>query len=199
MTLQLPKRFHWILAGAGIGFLLAGIVTFRDAAVNSPEPQRLTLLELLDGGAKANRHVAITDFRLCRRYVKRGYKHEPGPKRWISHIGIVPAGSGDEFGQVRVIVEPEYANEQSYLIAEWGRKDSLTGVLKKADRLGGWELEAVRQAYPEFNLDSGLLLMEGRTPPTNNEGWWLMSSGAACVFSGIIWWRWRRRTATDVQ
>jgi hypothetical protein len=193
MAWRVPTHLRWPLLYCGVCFLAAGLYTVRDAGRNSPVPQRLTLQELLDGHAGENRYVAITDFRLCRRYAKRGYRNQPGPKRWISHIGIVPKGSGDEFGQIRVIVEPENANEQNYLIKEWTEKDALVGELKKPARYRGWERDALNEAYPELDFQSCSTLLEGRAPPTVADAKTYALIGAVMVAIALVLWRFHRR------
>ncbi len=167
----------WFLAFAGSVVVVMAASNYDLTAHSTPEPQEMTLRELLDGKAGANRHVAVTDFRPCDRYLTRNFKREQ--RRWVSCIGVVPAGA-DPGGPPRLVVEPHHANEEKHLLENWGHLRALHGVLEKPDRQPESEQRKLRDTYPGIDLSSCLILDEGRVVMTLVSVWqWGLGGGAA--------------------
>src|SRR5581483_6570620 len=169
------------------------------AAQCTPEAQVLTLQDLLDGRAGANRYVAVTDFRLYDRYAtaaSRRRPHEP-PLPHITHIGIRPArpnGAGDDPpGPPLVVIEPPWPEEAEHALARWGHLPAVSGILWEPYSLTAADAARLEATYPGISLahrrGSTLpvcrVLREGREPWTVRWGWTHVIGGALGVALGL--------------
>lgn len=191
-TIFRPNVFRqgagWLLLIWGSIVLCVVPPNLRLWTQSTPDPQELTLREVLDGKGRDNPHVAVTKFHLCGQYVTRNYKGRG--LQWMGFIGIVPApvegGKADPFATPRLIVRPRNSIEESRLVTVWGRQRSLTGILGPPDRLSGPDREDLQKVYPGIDLSSCLVLEEGRQPLSAGAlaGW--TGAGAAAVAFGLI-------------
>jgi hypothetical protein len=189
----------WLLLLLGALVLVSAIRNLGQTARSTPQPQELTLRQLLAGAAGANTHVAITDFQLCDRYLTENFKGGQG-RRWISYIGIVPAGA-DPSSPPRLLVKPWDAWEEKHLLNEWGGRRALVGILEKASREWEGDQRRLREVYPGIDLSSCMVLEEGQRPQTAGAGWAWLAAGIGSLALGWLlldprravrlWGRWR--------
>jgi hypothetical protein len=165
----------------GIVLLIGGISELGLAAQCTPEAQRLTLQELLDGKAGENRHVEITDFRPCDRYVVAPRK---GGGHSIVYLGVQPApseGGAGSLGPPRVLIAQPQCLPEPGSIADWSRRQAISGVLEK---LSSRDEEQVRETNPGMDLASCRVLREGRKPQPARESWTLVALGVGGIALG---------------
>lgn len=178
---KLRNAFGWMPLAAGVAILLGGISGLEDAVRSTAEPQRLTLQELLDGQAGANRHVEITDFQPYDRYVvKVGKDGRP----YVGYVGVKPTppeGGADHPAPPRLLIlTPRFIPEQGSF-AEWSRRQTISGMLTTDYP---HDEQRLRETYAGIDPPSCRCLLEGQKPLPIRETWIYVALGVIGVVLG---------------
>jgi hypothetical protein len=198
MSQQFRNAVGWMPLVVGVMLLIGSIGELELAAHCTPEAQRLTLQELLDGKAGENRHVEITDFRPCDRCVVGVRK---GGSHYIEYLGVQPAhseGGAESPSPPRVLIAQPQCTPEPGSIADWSQRQTISGILEKPYRRDEQQL---RGTYPGIDLPSCRILLEGRKPQPARESWTLFAMGVGGIALGgwmlhpgllsLVWNRWR--------
>ena len=199
----------FIVVGAVLGY--SGYQEWELSGVAQPQPQALTVAELIEQGPGENAHIQLGDFLLWD--FEFVYVGEAEDKPWDSiWVPVVPLGGeahrdllaqvredGSIAGEIpipddiRILLKSSSVKNLAQL-EEFGARDVVSGmVINEIEKLPKTEARLLSESYPDIDFRRCWIFEEGRTPAGGQTIAGMLGGGLACAGLGVGGLLWARR------
>ncbi len=174
--------------------LSKGCAESRLAEASSKDPEVIALDKLIARGPEGNPNIVLTDFQICRNFVRRAKLIDGKPNGdWLRvWVPVVSRGGGGLLGQllasgkqIQAILISEHVRNENQLIGQL-QVDRLPGmVINRIASLGSEEKKFLHESYPGVDFDKCLIIEEGRKPSSADAITAYNGGGVLLLLGGI--------------
>jgi hypothetical protein len=173
----------------GGGLIVWGVLEWRLGAGASATPERISLQQLIARGPSGNPNIILTDFELCDNFV---FEEKNG--RWTGvYVPVVPAGQGPRGpgpvtappGGVKAVLFTLNVHSESDVQSVLNRRELPALVTNRIRSLGSEEKRLLEQSYGGIDVNTCLIIQEGRTPFGGGLLALVFGGGAVLLLAGI--------------
>jgi hypothetical protein len=175
-----------------IGAAVLGYMTYTEGSLafnSSPEPEPITLKNLLARGAEGNAYILLTDFVLCSNLVYKSKNNKDWTNVWIP---IVTREEVDprqkeppQPKEVKALFFSNRIDGQAALETRLNQPKVQAMITNRISSLENDVRKLLQEAYPGTDFNTCLIIQEGRTPHSRGAVYAMGGGAGLALLLGI--------------